>query len=85
MSSSAIRYCFISMACMVCPIVCPAQNLKQNFNRNTAFDVISFQVPRSYFTGPAAINDALTVTGTYTGHSFLGSGQSACRSDEAVM
>ena len=61
MSLSAIDRCIVTLAFLFCPAFC----LAQNSTEATASNIVSFQVPGALFTGPAAINNWATVTGTY--------------------
>ena len=65
MCSSKIRNGWIATVWMLFPLLCGAQNLKPDFTRLTSSHFVSFKVPGALFTSPAAINNALTVTGTY--------------------
>jgi hypothetical protein len=61
MSLSWISRYSIPLICLFCPVL----SLAQDSTQAIADNIVSFQVPGSLFTGPAAINDRMTVTGTY--------------------
>jgi hypothetical protein len=62
---SAIRCGLISLAWLLCPILCFSQLPNANFNRLTAYRFVYFQVPGAAMTNPTSINDSLSVAGTY--------------------
>jgi hypothetical protein len=65
MSVRTIRNGLILLACLHCPLFCPAQNLKPDFNKLPASHYVFFDVPGATDISPFGINDSLSVTGYY--------------------
>ncbi len=65
MSASKVWNCWWPAVCIVCPVVCATPGFAQDkVGEDQAF-FITFQVPGSVNTFPAAVNNAGSVTGQY--------------------